>query len=414
MSGFLAANPLAISVAEARRLAFLVLKSRNELKPNFHAPLCTKLSNASNFDPTDDNNGGSQFPKEASSSLGSRANRSSPMLGSKDNRLYGELEFKEKEEKNFKLENNRFDSNAMNLQIDSSMQKGIVGDDGTDSSGPEDFTELNSGLDEDEKNRKRDDNLGEEELVRIESDKDGVGLKRDDQIESFNGKLGFRRGKQVIGRSNLLAKQVISISSALSLGFVSQLWVDTTSWVVLFVEVRPNLLSGDSERFLLEDIRQVGDVVLVPDESVIENELKMVGLETLVGYRVVTPSRRDIGKVRGYTFSIDSGVIEALELDSFGISIIPSSLVSTYSLLVEDVLEVLSDAVVVHEAAASRIQRLSKGFLGDQNVGTSMDDVEEYDSSGYVSRTRRGYRRRKKPNPRDWDDEDWELPMDYL
>jgi len=34
--------------------------------------------------------------------------------------------------------------------------------------------------------------------------------------------------------------------------------------------------------------------------------------------------------------------------------------VSTYSLLVEDVLEVVSDAVVVHEAAALRIQRLSK------------------------------------------------------
>lgn len=33
---------------------------------------------------------------------------------------------------------------------------------------------------------------------------------------------------------------------------------------------------------------------------------------------------------------------------------------STYSLLVEDVLEVVSDTVVVHEAAASRIQRLTK------------------------------------------------------
>jgi len=34
--------------------------------------------------------------------------------------------------------------------------------------------------------------------------------------------------------------------------------------------------------------------------------------------------------------------------------------VSTYALLVEDVLEVVFDAVVVHEAAALRIQRLSK------------------------------------------------------
>ncbi|KAL4287514.1 hypothetical protein AHAS_Ahas19G0193800 [Arachis hypogaea] len=54
------------------------------------------------------------------------------------------------------------------------------------------------------------------------------------------------------------------------------------------------------------------------------------------------------------------GAVEELELDSFGLSIMPSSLVSTYSLLVEDVLEVVSDAVVVRKAATSHIQRLSK------------------------------------------------------
>lgn len=38
-----------------------------------------------------------------------------------------------------------------------------------------------------------------------------------------------RRKKQMMKRSNLIAKQVISIQSALSLGFVSQLWVDINS-----------------------------------------------------------------------------------------------------------------------------------------------------------------------------------------
>ncbi|ESR42845.1 hypothetical protein KPL70_018096 [Citrus sinensis] len=187
--------------------------------------------------------------------------------------------------------------------------------------------------------------------------------KREEEKDGSDGsseKVKLRRGGQVMRRSNLLAKQVISIQSAMSLGFVSQLWVDTTSWVVLVVEVRPNLLSGEPERLLLEDICQVGDVVLIEDESVMENDFKMVGLDTLVGYRVVTPGRQNIGKVRGYTFNINSGAVESLELDSFGISIIPSSLVSTYALLVEDVLEVVADIVVVHEAAASRVQRLTK------------------------------------------------------
>ncbi|KAJ4825208.1 hypothetical protein Tsubulata_024459 [Turnera subulata] len=58
-------------------------------------------------------------------------------------------------------------------------------------------------------------------------------------------------------------------------------------WAVVAVEVRPTLLSGEADRFLLEDVSQV----------------------------------------RGFSFNINSGAVESLELDSFGISIIPSSLV---------------------------------------------------------------------------------------
>ncbi|XP_027177305.1 uncharacterized protein LOC113776362 isoform X5 [Coffea eugenioides] len=136
---------------------------------------------------------------------------------------------------------------------------------------------------------------------------------------------GTRR-RQIMKRSTMIAKQVISIQSALSLGFVSQLWVDTNAWAVLFVEVKPNLLSSELERFSLDELAKVGDVVLVEDESVMENDFKLIGLETLVGYTVATPGRRNIGKVRGYNFDINSGVVESLEIDSFGISIIPSSL----------------------------------------------------------------------------------------
>ncbi|XP_059460450.1 uncharacterized protein LOC132189696 isoform X4 [Corylus avellana] len=162
-------------------------------------------------------------------------------------------------------------------------------------------------------------------------------------------KMGLRKGRQMMRRSNIVAKQVISIRSALSLGFVSELWVDTTSWVVLFVQVRPSLLSGESESFLLEDVSQV----------------------------------------------------------------------STYALFVEDVLEVIPDAVVVHEAAASRIQRLTKGFLGTQNVGTSVDELGEYadfdkPAGSEYSRSIRRYGNQRFPRRNSETEDDWELPMDYL
>uniref|UniRef100_A0A453I5K7 Uncharacterized protein n=1 Tax=Aegilops tauschii subsp. strangulata TaxID=200361 RepID=A0A453I5K7_AEGTS len=58
------------------------------------------------------------------------------------------------------------------------------------------------------------------------------------------------------------------------------------------------------------------------------------------------------------------GVLESLELDSFGLTIVPASLVSTYCLFVEDVLDIVSDTIVVHEDAISRVQRLTQGHLG--------------------------------------------------
>ncbi|OAY65011.1 hypothetical protein ACMD2_12765 [Ananas comosus] len=215
---------------------------------------------------------------------------------------------------------------------------------------------------------------------------------------------GGRRG--MMRRSSLLAKQVISVRSARSLGFVSQLWVDTTLWVVALVEVRPNLLSGEIEKFLLEDIYQVGDVVLVQDESVIENELKMIGLDSLVGYNVVTSGRQNVGKVRGFTFNINSGAVESLELDSFGFSIIPASLVSTYSLFVEDILEVFNDTILVHDDAVSRVQRITKGIWDTQNKHGHGDQSGEY----YRFRRRSGDKFRRMRNV---DDDDWDLPMDY-
>lgn len=220
-------------------------------------------------------------------------------------------------------------------------------------------------------------------------------------------------------RSSLLAKQVISIRTARSVGFVSQLWVDTSSWMVVLVEVRPNLLSGDNEKFLLEDVCQVGDVVLVQDESVMENELKIAGLHTLVGYNIVTTGRRNVGKVRGYTFNINSGAVESIELDSFGVSIIPSSLVSTYCLFVEDVLEVVSDTVTVQEGAASRVQRITKGIWDARNVDKSGDDIDDYYDFGrqnvrpFQNRNSKNSRGRRFPRKMRVADDDWELPMDY-
>lgn len=66
----------------------------------------------------------------------------------------------------------------------------------------------------------------EEEALRSEGGYASVELRREEESVS---KLRVRGGRQVMRRSSMVAKQVISIESALGLGFVSQLWVDTAS-----------------------------------------------------------------------------------------------------------------------------------------------------------------------------------------
>ncbi|XP_021723287.1 uncharacterized protein LOC110690722 [Chenopodium quinoa] len=261
--------------------------------------------------------------------------------------------------------------------------------------------------------KNEDSELGFDQFEELQQSNSKPKHKLERKVES-------RSRKQLAKRSSILAKQVIGIESACSLGFVSQLWVDTATWAVMEVEVRPNLLSSESVKFLLEDIKKVGDVVLVQEENYIQNEFSTVGLETLVGYSVVTPRQRNLGKVRGYTFNINSGTVESLELDAFGYSVIPSSLVSTYALFSDDVLEVVSDLIIVHEAAVSRIQRLTKGLLGTKIAETSSINLKNRDMELDSTQSVKDRKPRRKPSKRKFYpgtrdlDNDFDLPMDYM
>jgi hypothetical protein len=85
-----------------------------------------------------------------------------------------------------------------------------------------DFLALKRELEEEEE---------EEAVVAVDS-KEGGAVNVDDGesgAERSAGGTRRRRRRQMARRSALLAKQVISVSSARSLGFVSQLWIDAAS-----------------------------------------------------------------------------------------------------------------------------------------------------------------------------------------
>lgn len=67
---------------------------------------------------------------------------------------------------------------------------------------------------------------------RIQTEEEAERLRLDMGRRDTN-----RPRRQMMKRSTMIAKQVISIQSALTLGFVSQLWVDTTSVSSLSIEL---------------------------------------------------------------------------------------------------------------------------------------------------------------------------------
>ena len=66
-----------------------------------------------------------------------------------------------------------------------------------------------------------------------------------------------RDAEVLLARSQLVNKAVITRTSGLNLGTVSQLWVDVDEWKVTSLDLRDNILFGDLNCVMLNSLRQV-------------------------------------------------------------------------------------------------------------------------------------------------------------
>jgi len=75
-------------------------------------------------------------------------------------------------------------------------------------------------------------------------------------------------------RSDFLGTQVITRNSGQRLGVVSQVWVDVDQREVVAIGLRENIMSGlvsSTQQIMpLANIRQIGDVILVDDDTAID------------------------------------------------------------------------------------------------------------------------------------------------
>ncbi|MBW4444062.1 MAG: PRC-barrel domain-containing protein [Plectolyngbya sp. WJT66-NPBG17] len=177
-------------------------------------------------------------------------------------------------------------------------------------------------------------------------------------------------------RSDILGTQVITRSTGKRLGVVSQLWVDIDSQEVVALSLRPNLFYGTAQPMMLASIRQIGDVILVDDEDVIE-DVDLEGYSNLVGYEVITETGELLGKVRGFRFNIDTGKLDNLVIASIGLPLIPDQIVSTYELPITEIVSSGPDRLIVIEGSEDRMSQLSVGVLERLGIGKAPWEREQ-------------------------------------
>jgi sporulation protein YlmC with PRC-barrel domain len=186
--------------------------------------------------------------------------------------------------------------------------------------------------------------------------------------------------EQIRQRSDLLGTQVITRDTGKRLGVISQLWVDIDRREVVALSLRPNLFYGTPQPMLLDSIRQIGDVVLVEDENVIE-DIDVEIYSNLINCEVITETGELLGKVKSFKFDIDNGKVESLIIASIGVPLIPDQVLSTYELPIDEIVSSGPDRLIVFEGAEERLNQITVGVLERLGIGRppwERDEDEDY------------------------------------
>ncbi|HEY9623307.1 MAG TPA: PRC-barrel domain-containing protein [Crinalium sp.] len=191
--------------------------------------------------------------------------------------------------------------------------------------------------------------------------------------------------ERFLQRSDFLGTQVITRDTGKRLGVVSQVWVDVDRREVVALGLRENIfsgvLSGIQQTMLLSRIRQIGDVILVDDDSVLEEDINVEIYSSLIGSEVITETGDLLGKVRGFKFNVEDGILESLTIAAIGLPQIPDQVVSTYELSIDEVVSSGPDRLIVFEGAEQKLRQLTVGLLERVGLGKppwERDDADEY------------------------------------
>ncbi|MEG3937941.1 MULTISPECIES: PRC-barrel domain-containing protein [unclassified Microcoleus] len=190
--------------------------------------------------------------------------------------------------------------------------------------------------------------------------------------------------EQICQRSDILGTQVITRDRGKRLGVVSQLWVDIDRREVVAIGLRDNIfaVAGMPKFMFLSNVSEIGDVLLVEDESAIEDDVDVEVYSILINSEVITETGELLGRVRGFRFDPEDGKLVSIIIASLGIPQIPDQVLSTYELGIEEIVSSGPNRLIVFEGSEERLRQLSVGLLERVGLGQAPWEREE-DEQGY-------------------------------
>ncbi len=191
--------------------------------------------------------------------------------------------------------------------------------------------------------------------------------------------------EQIIRRSDILNTQVITRDNGKRLGIVSQVWVDIDQREVVALGLRDSLISisGIPRYMYLNTINQIGDVILVDNEDVIE-DIEVESLSNLINWEVITETGEVLGKVRGFKFNGETGKLDSIVIASLGLPQIPDQFLSTYEFSVDEIVSTGPNRLIVFEGAEERVNQLTVGLLERLGIGKAPWERDEEAEYGYT------------------------------
>ena len=178
-----------------------------------------------------------------------------------------------------------------------------------------------------------------------------------------------------------MGTQVITTDTGRRLGVVGEVMVDIDRREVVALGLRDNpltrFLPGLPRWMPLEQIRQVGDVILVDSLDSLSESFNPDRYNRVINCQVVSESGEQLGRVLGFSFDIETGELVTVVVGAVGVPLLGEGILSTWELPVEEIVSSGPDRIIVYEGAEEKLKQLNSGLLEKLGIGGGSLEREE-------------------------------------